>query len=287
MQKLEHIHIERIVAHYSAIPDIDSEAKLYGLATVLLRHYLGNEWASENVNIEHEEVHKRGRTGRSFFRTDSEEAEESLRHQERIVRLSELLYNLQNVDGIEERLVSLQSGMLEATYAELEFAGHFHSRNVRVKFRERSGTKSQDYDFTATFGANLEVCCEVKCKLEETDLGKNTIINTLIDARKQLPENALGIIGVKIPEAWVRINESGPILVSALNDLFRNSNRVIGVVVRWEETQLMPEGGGWIVYKFRVHWNQNMQSADPDLLQFIEVFSNKVNNRWISLRGFV
>src|SRR5262249_9776631 len=96
---------------------------------------------------------------------------------------------------------SIQAGDVESTYAELEFAGHFIRHGVRVQFRDRTGVKGDDYDFDAGEGA-AAVCCEVKCKLESTDLGETTIINTLNTARKQTPASRAAIIGVKIPETW-------------------------------------------------------------------------------------
>src|SRR5262249_49604976 len=156
----------------------------------------------------------------------------------------------QDVQGIEVRRASIQEGDLESTYAELEFAGHFVRRRVRVRFLNPSGVKGNDYDFDAGEGAT-SVCCEVKCKLESTDLGDNTIINTPGKARKQAPEERATIIGVKIPESWIREPALGDRFQAAVTSFFQNTDRVVAVVVRWEETLAMANGEGKIQYKFR------------------------------------
>jgi hypothetical protein len=288
VQSLENIHLESIIAHYTkTMPGIDSDSKLYGLATVLLRHYLGNEWASANINIQETTIRKINRAGCSFLKTDSVEIEDFLRYQERVLRLSELLYNLQNVEGIEGRIAGLRSGTTESSYAELEFAGHFYRRGISVQFLDRTGVKGEDYDFRTTYRPGPTVCCEVKCKLEDTDIGRNTIINTLQDARKQLPDKCPGIIGVKIPESWVEVPESAQLFDTALAQFLRNSDRVIGVVVRWEEVRIVPDIGGLIAYQFKTYQNDRSMVANQDLAQFVKALSTDANENWIRLRTFV
>ena len=103
-----------------------------------------------------------------------------------------MLYNLQNVEGIAGRRASIQEGAVESTYAELEFAGHFIRRGIRVCFLNRSGVKGNDYDFDAG-ERETAVCWEVKCKLESTDFGQNIIINALDSARGQTPADHAAI----------------------------------------------------------------------------------------------
>src|SRR5260370_13729982 len=152
----------------------DTELR-YFLAMILLRHYLGTAWCNDCAKPGPVDIPRGSRVGRLFLRTDSEASEARCRYQERVERLAELLYNLQDVEGIGGRRASIQEGVVESTYAELAFAGHFVRRGVRIRFVEPSGVKGNDYDFDVCEEA-IAVCCEVKCKLETTDLSENTII---------------------------------------------------------------------------------------------------------------
>jgi hypothetical protein len=188
VERIEEQHLRNIVGigPKQQHPSRDEIALRYFLATVVLRHYLGAIWCDECVKPGQTDVPRGRRAGRRFLRTDKNGSKDGHRHQERVERLAELLYNLQDVQGIAGRRAGIQEGAVESTYAELEFAGHFLRQGVPVRFLDRSGVKGNDYDLDAGQGATA-VCCEVKCKLESTDLGENTIINTLNTARNQMP----------------------------------------------------------------------------------------------------
>ena len=223
MERIEVQHLRNIVdIGLKQNPSRDETALRYFLATILLRHYLGSAWCDECVKPQQTDVPRGSRAGRLFLRTDNDASEDGHRHQERVERLAELLYNLQDVQGIAGRRASIQQGAVESTYAELEFAGHFIRREVRARFLDRSGLKGNDYDFDAGEGSTA-VCCEVKTKLESTDLGQNTIINALDTARKQTPADRAAIIGVKIPEPWIRDSALRGTFESAPVSFFRNS----------------------------------------------------------------
>jgi hypothetical protein len=169
MERIEEEHLRNIARiALQQNPSLDETAVRYFMSTVLLRHYLGKTWCDECVKPDQTNVSRGSRAGRLFLRTDSDEFEDGYRHQERVERMAELLYNLQDVQGIAGRRASIQEGIVESTYAELEFAGHFIRRGVRVRFLYRTGVKGSDYDFDA--GERVTpVCCEVKSKLESTD----------------------------------------------------------------------------------------------------------------------
>jgi hypothetical protein len=152
--------------------------------------------------------------------------------------------------------------------------------------RDRSCVKGNDYDFDAGEGATA-VCCEVKCKLESTDLGENTIINALTNARKQLPADRAAIIGVKIPELWIREPELRRMLESALAYFFRNSSRVVAVVVRWEEVSTLTTGGGEIMYKFDAFPNEGSRHLTDEVRLLVEQLMRSAGGDWTSFRAVV
>ena len=81
----------------SRSPSRDETGLRYFLATTLSRHYLGSDWCDECVKPQQSDVPPGSRSGRLFLRTDNDGSVDAYRHQERVERLAELLYNLQNV----------------------------------------------------------------------------------------------------------------------------------------------------------------------------------------------
>ena len=106
------------------------------------------------------------------------------------------------------------------------------------------------------------MCCEVKCKLESTDFGQNTIINALDSARGQTHADHTAIIGLKIPEPWIMEPALRRGFESALVSFFRNSGRVVAVMVRWEEISTLSTGIGVVLYKFRTISNERSRHSN-------------------------
>lgn len=287
MERIEEQHLKNIVGIGLKQKRSSDDTDLrYFLATVLLRHYLGTPWCDQCVKPGQTDIPRGSRAGRLFLRTDNDASEDGYRHQERVERLAELLYNLQGVPGIEARRAGIKQGAVESTYAELEFAGHFFRRGIRVRFLDRSGVKGNDYDFDAGEGF-AAVCCEVKCKLESTDLGENTIINALDAARKQTPADRAAIIGLKIPEPWIREPVLREMFESALVSFFRNSGRVVAVVVRWEEVSSPPTGDGTILYKFRTFPNYGSRQVSDEMGCLVQQLTQSAGGNWTSFRAVV
>lgn len=287
MERLTSDNLQNIVINtLDTHPTMDASGLRYLQGLILLRHYLGGEWCDQYLEPGTNPVQRDGRAGRLFSRTDATSVNDRFRHQDRVERLAELLYNLQDVQGIEERRASIQQGDVESTYAELEFAGHFISRGVGLRFLDRSGVKGKDYDFEAWIGAH-SVCCEVKCKLEGTDLSENTIINSLNKARKQTPTDRPSIIGVKIPESWASNPALRADFESALTEFFRNSGRVVSVVLRWEQVAQLPSGHGLIQNRFRFHQNDDARNLTDGVRQLILRLTKPAVGNWTSLRASV
>jgi hypothetical protein len=287
VERVEELYLRNIIGiAVKQNPRRDEGAVRYFMATVLLRHFFGTNWCDECVKPGQVAVPRVSRAGRLFLRTDDVGSRDGYRHQERIEHLAELLYNLQDVQGIAGRRASVQEGHIESTYAELEFAGHFIRRGVPVRFLERSGVKGNDYDFDAG-EEETAVCCEVKCNLESTDLSENTIINALDKARKQTPSDRSTIVGVKIPEVWISEPALRGIFKSALASYFRNTGRVVAVVVRWEEVSILPTGSGIILYKFRMFPNESSRHLNDEVRTLLNRLTQFAEGNWTNFRTFV
>jgi hypothetical protein len=222
------------------------------MATEFLRAVVDNEWTNQMVFGQHPTVLRSNRAGRAFMRAESTTDEERYRNQQRALLTAELLFNLQSVEGIDTRLDDLRSGLVESTYSELEAGGFLRDRGVRFRYVTPSGARGADYDAEIPLPGGGKLNCEMKCKVESTDLSEAAVRNPLQDARKQLPPGEPGLVFLKIPEQWVRQPEVAQVVLTAIDTFLRGTSRVVAVVVCWEEQHLLPAGGALIAYRFRL-----------------------------------
>lgn len=241
-------------------PDLDDAGLVYLCALAILRHYLGVPWVDANVNPSLSKVPRPHRPGRAFLRTAGASIEDRLRHQERLTTLAELCFELQGVEGVAERLVAITSGTVESTVAELEFARYFHSRGMGVKFKPTSTDKGvQSFDMFVTLLPGVDVPCEVKCNLEDTPLGENTVFNTLKGA--QIPAGSRGIICVKMPQRWAETRDFHKQIEVPTWDFLRQNRRTWMVLHCWQETRAMPDGTGMTSFPAKVFANPQVPEA--------------------------
>ncbi len=268
---------------------IYEDHKIYGLATVTLRHYLGDEWVNQNASaLFQRKVITGNRKGRVFLRTGNLIVEESVRHELRIFQLAELIFNLQSVDGIDERILAIKEGCLESPYGELECAAQIKKANLPFRFVNPSGIKRKDYDVEIV--SNLEHClnCELKVTTEEKDLQKSTILNKLNAARKQLPEGQPGIIFLKVPESWLNQPNAQHLLGEVLDQFFRNTNRVVAVVLRWEELKIVDLGMPAVLKMFvQIKENTESKFINPEIENILWQLNNPLKKDWIYFRDIV
>lgn len=127
-------HLYRIFAHYKRdFPSIDVDGMLYGASTVILRYYLGQNWGEKFIQpIDSESM---GDPGQHFLKLSSDGTiEDGYRHQERLLRLAEFLYNFQFLPNIHERrkhLIGgedLRGGQIESTFAEFQSMKFFSKK---------------------------------------------------------------------------------------------------------------------------------------------------------------
>jgi hypothetical protein len=215
--------------HVLAIPEADSLSRLYGLATQILIIFFGFEWVSDNIFG--------ARPRENFLYSDELGSPDGFKHQDRVVDISEMLYNLQHIPGIESVIERIQKDSIEAFTAELQAAKWLFYNEIPFRFVKRSGQKGADFDALAVI-KEQEVACEFKCKLEEKEFSINTIDNTLRSARKQLPQDKPSVIFVKIPENWTIRKANESLLEATVQKFFRDTERVNSVVFHWEEWQL-------------------------------------------------
>lgn len=188
---------------------------------------MGEDWVCANL------VNKHGVP--DYFRA-SAESEERYKNSVRVITFAEMLFNLQDVEGISSRHLKLRQLDCESAVAELQGAAILHATGFTIRFRE------EGYDLDVLHSSG-DVAVEIKRKLESTEPSSETVKDTLEGARKQLPRDRPGIVFLNIPESWVNHPQAGEILKNGLEAFFRNTGRIEAVVLWWED--FVQSGGGW------------------------------------------
>lgn len=212
----------------------------------------------------HPTVDRVNRDGREYMRADADEAKDRFRNQQRALRIAQLLFNMQHVVGIEGRIEDLRVGKVESTVFELEAAALLVRRAVRFRFVTPVGTKGSDFDGEITLPDGTAVNCEMKCKVEGTDLTKGTELRSLKDARQQLPNGSPAVAFLKIPEEWIGDPRLDVVMSDALAEFFRNTERVVAVIVQWEQLRQLG-GGALFEYRFRVERGTSAQARTQSI----------------------
>lgn len=270
--------------HPSGVPDADFVT--FGMATEYLRAFVDNEWTNQMVFGEHPTVARSNRAGRAFMRAEPAATDDRYRNQQRTLRIAELLFNLQDVEGIDARLEELRSGNVEPTYSELEAGAFLLQRAVRFRYIKSSGTKGADYDAEIPLADAAKVNCEMKCKVEGTDLGEGAVRNPLQTARKQLPPGEPGLVFLKVPEAWVYQPETAQVVPTTIDAFLRGTSRVVAVVLRWEEQHLQgQDGGALILYRFRLERGTPPKAVAPAVEALLTALAGPAMAAWVSFRA--
>jgi hypothetical protein len=191
---------------------------------------------------------------------------DAYKRQIRIVRLAELLLNLQHIDGIELLVPRLRKGSLVGDVAELEGAARLLCAGIPFKFVKRTGVLGKDYDVEADFGR--PVCCEMKGKIASPSVA--TFVQTLRDADKQVPIDTPNVLFFQPPESWMLSEQGYRSIYDGLAEYFRRSDRYAYVVVHAEEVRPLIQvhdgaivGASVAARTFKPYPNPNARVALP------------------------
>jgi hypothetical protein len=219
------------------------------------------------------------------MRAEAAEADERYRNQQRTLRIAELLFNLQDVEGIDAKVEELRSGNVESTYSELEAGEFFLRQAVQFRYVTPSGTKGSDYDAEIPLPEAAKVNCEMKCKVEGAKFGEGAVRNSLQAARKQLPPGEPGLVFLKAPEAWVYKADTVQVMPRTIDAFMRSTSRVVAVVLRWEEQHLQgPDGGALILYRFRLERGTPPKPVTPSVEALLTSLARPGTAEWVSFR---
>ena len=136
----------------------------------------------------------------------------------------------------------MESGIAELIAGKFLKIANVGFQYVIVKTAAGQNTpKNPDIEYVA--GTNRVECCEVKCNLQSTDLNESSIINTLKNAKGQLPKGKAGIILLRVPENWLTDMSAGTTVIgNAVNNFIQKekTTRVSSVFVFASETRFLP-----------------------------------------------
>ena len=271
LHHIERLGIELIKQMKKDDMDISFDFLSFGIATEFLRAIMGNDWVNETAFSQHSEVSHFNREARKYFKTEETSIPERYKHQHRIISLANKIIELSNIKGFPSKFKKISKGGLESISAELECASQLHRSGLNISFIEETGTRGSDFDILIQIDEDSTINCEIKAKIEGTSLSKNTILRSLNKSRKQLPKDNPAVIFLKIPEDWIFDQTIKTTLEETIIEFFRNTTRVISVIIRWDTSNEIQEGF-LIATKFNVYLNKNIsiQQSSIEALKRIE-----------------
>jgi hypothetical protein len=259
-------------------PDKDADYYKMFLSTEVLRLMIDNEWVNQAVFKQHPNKEKKNNAAFDYLRSGANGYE----WQERVSKLAERVYNLRRVPNIENIIDKIKSGELLSSYAELEVGSHLYSRGISIEFVIPKGIKGQDFDIKIT--SPLVVNCEVKHKIESTAISQNTLTDAIRSANDQIPHDEPAIIFIKIPEGWLSDQSFNEIINKAFEPFFeRNSTHIIGIMLRWEQSDTQVPG--IFYWKYNFYENKHYKTT-TDIKAFTERLQDMSTN-WISFSEIV
>jgi hypothetical protein len=207
------------------------------LAITIISHFFGKQWVENNIIQD-----AKGSRPQGFFRLDFSSDDEREKKTFRAVDFAETLFNLQHVEGFDDRVDQMRAGQVEATYAEFDFARFLYIHDIDFTFVVATGVKGSDYDFSIRYPDGRIVCADAKCRLEDTEVRAETIRNVLDKARRNnLPKDKPGIVFVKVPQTWLEETTVRRTMLDTVSDFLRNTERVVSVVAYASVVHVLPD----------------------------------------------
>lgn len=205
----------------------DKNRLTFTLAVSVVRHFFGKQWYEDHIFQDAQHSRPAG-----FMRIDYTPGFEGERKTSRLLDFAETLFNLQHIEGFDDRVDQMRSGHVEATFAEFDFARFLYIHDIAFKFVTPRGVKGKDYDFGIEYADGRAACADAKCRLEGTEVRADTVRNSLNKARSNnLPPDKPGIIFVKVPQMWLEQEDVRKGIYGVVEDFLRNTERVVSVVM--------------------------------------------------------
>jgi hypothetical protein len=205
----------------------DQNRIIFTLGVSAIRHFFGQQWCEHHII--QDAAHSRPD---GFMRLDFRSDFEREKKTARMLDFAETLFNLQNVEGFDERVEQMRTSEVEAAFAEFDFARFLYIHDIDFKFVVPSGVKGSDYDFRIIYDDDRTACADAKCRLEATEMRADTVRNSLHKARRNnLPTDQAGIIFVKAPQKWLEEQAVRIGLYDVVREFLCSTQRIVSVVI--------------------------------------------------------
>lgn len=205
----------------------DTARETFTLAVSVIRHFFGHQWYMDHIFQDADHSLPDG-----FMRINYIPGPEGETKTSRVLDFAENLFNLQHVEGFDDRVDQMRTGSIEATFAEFDFARFLYIHDVDFRFVIPCGIAGQDYDFSIRYADGREACADAKCRLEGTEMRAEKILNSLKKARtNNLPPDQPGVIFVKVPQMWLEDEAVRKGIYATVRGFMRNTKRVVSIVV--------------------------------------------------------
>lgn len=261
-------------------PNKDIDFYKMGFAVEVLRLMVDNEWVNQSIFNQHKTRGKKNLDAYNFFRSDTN----GYQWQERIFRFAERIFNLRNVKNFDSIIKDIISGELVSRFAEIETGRHLMSRGFDFEYNAPTGKKGKDFDIKVI--SEIIINCEVKHKIESTTLSAKTIKKALSAANKQLPHDTHAFIFLRIPTEWINDLSFREKIESASGEFFqRNKGHILGIVLRWEQEDLIKKGMFHWFYNVVVNKYFNHNKITSNILSKITESASK--STWLDFHDFI
>jgi hypothetical protein len=111
----------------------DPNRLTFTMAVTIIRHFFGKQWCEDNIIQDADRSRPDG-----FLRIDFTLGFQGERKTARILDFAEMLFNLQHIEGFDDRVDQMRAGQVESTFAEFDFARFLYIHTLHSSLSGRS-----------------------------------------------------------------------------------------------------------------------------------------------------
>lgn len=241
--------LEATAKVYPAEVQNDRARFLYVHGGTTIRHFFGLDWTSRTFLAD-------APSGQTHLTLDLSSVEAGQRSIFRFLEFAETLFNLQEVEGFDDRIEYMKTADLESSCAELNIAKFLYIHDIPFKFViPQKQKRGEDYDIELTYPDGRVACAEVKCRVEAAEIRPELLKNPFGLAVKQLPRDRPGIIFSTLPQTWFGPTDLSEEIRRTADNFLRGTQRVVLIVFLAS------------LYKFKdgIIWNPHRHAQVPNL----------------------
>lgn len=195
------------------------------VAKRVIQMFFGQAWFERNASF----------SGKNkFLRSQPKNQAELNDHFIRIKELAEILYNLQDIPGVDNPLDQLYGGnqQISSGLAELEAGRALRMYGVSFRYITPSKKAGHDYDLEIIYPNGATCCGDVKEKQETTTLSRGTLDRAVDDALgRNLPKDRPCVVLIKVPQHWYESPELGDILYRVVGSRTKLYPHLVGILI--------------------------------------------------------